>query len=54
MLGYTIPTLSRNSDTMNLPELEYMITILSTRKDQLEAQSFLAQQQLLRFEIAII
>ena len=35
---------------MSLPELEVMISILSTKKEQLEAQSFLSQQQLLRWE----
>jgi len=40
--------LKKNSDVMCLPELDYMIGILSTRKDQLEAHSFLSRQQLLR------
>jgi len=40
--------LRKNSDTMTLPELDLMISILSTKRGQLEAQSFLSQQQLLR------
>jgi len=47
-LGQIREFLRKNSDTMSLPELELMISILSTKKDQLEAHSFLSQQQLLR------
>ena len=30
--------IGKNSDTMSLPELEFMITVLSTRKQQLEVR----------------
>ena len=33
---------------MSLPEIDFVISVLRTKKDQLEAHSFLAQQQLLR------
>jgi len=40
--------LGKNSDTMSLPEIDFMIGILASKKEQLEAHSYLSQQQLLR------
>ena len=40
--------LSINSDSMSLPDVELMLKLLETKKQQLAANSLLAQKQLLR------